>query len=255
MIGIYDSGLGGLTAFRELRRLCTDEDIIYLGDTARVPYGTRTKETIKEYALQCGKTLEKFRINALLVACGTVSANALSEMKKMFSFPVCGVIEPAVNAAVKATKSGKIAVLATPATVRSGAFADAIKTALPGAEVVSRACPLFVPLVENGMKSDSEMVKLACRQYLTDIAQSEIDTVILGCTHYPIIADAISSFLPGVTLINSGKEAALSILPHLSHCESGKNTFLVTDGAASFSENASVFLNSEIGDDVKQIVL
>ncbi|MBQ7603388.1 MAG: glutamate racemase, partial [Clostridia bacterium] len=183
MLGIFDSGLGGLTALKALRRLAPDEDIIYLGDTARVPYGTRSRETIVKYALECGRFLESKGIDRLLVACGTVSANALGVLADKFSFPVTGVIRPAVGKAVRTTVNGKVAVLATSATVRSRAYETELLDYSPDLKVFQKACPLFVPLVENGLGPDSEIVRLACEMYLSDVRDFGADTVILGCTH------------------------------------------------------------------------
>ena len=246
MTGIYDSGLGGLTAYRELRRLCPDEDIIYLGDTARLPYGTKSAATIKRYAAECGKYLCGKGINRLLVACGTVSANALSELCGTLPVPVTGVIEPASRKAAESTRNGRIAVLATGATVRSGAFERQILAIEGNARVMSQACPLFVPLVENGEKSDSPMVRIAVEKYLHNVRMFDPDTVILGCTHYPIISEAISEFLPGATVISSGGEAAKSIAGSCGKKESGSTTFEVTDDPEGFAENAAVFLGEEI---------
>ena len=250
MLGIFDSGLGGLTALKALRRLAPDEDIIYLGDTARVPYGTRSRETIVKYALECGRFLESKGIDRLLVACGTVSANALGVLADKFSFPVTGVIRPAVGKAVRTTVNGKVAVLATSATVRSRAYETELLDYSPDLKVFQKACPLFVPLVENGLGPDSEIVRLACEMYLWDVRDFGADTVILGCTHYPIISDAIKRAVPGAKVISSGEEAAVEIAPYLKKPGRGKVTFYVTDGAGDFSSNAATFLGTDPDGDV-----
>ncbi|MBO4414205.1 MAG: glutamate racemase [Clostridia bacterium] len=244
MLGIFDSGLGGLTALKALRQLAPNEDIVYLGDTARVPYGTRSAETIKKYACECAEFLMGKGIGRLLVACGTVSANALDVLTDGFPFPVTGVISPASRRAASLTKNGKIAVLATGATVRSRSFEKALHGIDGELEVFQRACPLFVPLVENGIPQDSELVRLTCEMYLSDVRDFGADTVILGCTHYPIIADAIKKALPGTEVISSGGEAAREIAPYLGNCGAGRVTFYVTDDAEGFSANAATFLGS-----------
>ena len=246
MTGIYDSGLGGLTAYRELKRLCPDENIIYLGDTARLPYGTKSAATIRRYAAECGKYLCERGIDRLLVACGTVSANALDELCESLPVPVTGVILPASERAAKTTSNGRVAVLATGATVRSGAFERTLKSLDGGLDIMSRACPLFVPLVENGEGPDSQMVKIAVEKYLSDVRDFDPDTVILGCTHYPIISRAISEFLPGAEIISSGEEAAKEISRFCVKKENGRTIFEVTDDPEGFSRNAAVFLGGEI---------
>ena len=255
MIGIFDSGLGGLTALKEARLLFPKEDLVYFGDTGRVPYGTRSEETIRKYALQDLRFLTSFPIRAAIVACGTVSTTSLPVLREAFDLPVFGVVEGAALAAAKSTKNRRVAVIGTSATVRSGAFPEAIRQAYEtltgeknGVEVISRACPLFVPLVENGfIGRDDPITALTCERYLSDIRAFGADTLILGCTHFPIIADAISKVLPGVTLVNTGREAARLVrekLPPVSG-EKGESRFFVSDRTESFAGVASVFLGSK----------
>ena len=255
MIGIFDSGLGGLTALKEARLLFPKEDLVYFGDTGRVPYGTRSEETIRKYAMQDLRFLTSFPIRAAVVACGTVSTTSLPALCEAFDLPVFGVVEGAALAAAKATKNRRVAVIGTSATVRSGAFPKAIRRAygaLTGekeesVEIVSRACPLFVPLVENGfIEKDDPITALTCERYLSEIRAFGADTLILGCTHFPIIADAIAKVLPGVTLINTGREAARLVrekLPPIPD-ERGETRFYVSDRTESFSSAASVFLGA-----------
>lgn len=246
MTGIYDSGLGGLTAFRELRRLCPNEDIIYLGDTARLPYGTKSAVTIKKYALECGAYLVSKGIDRLLVACGTASANALDELKENLPVPITGVIVPASEKAAKISKSGKIAVIATGATVKSRSFVNELERINPRLEIFQQACPLFVPLVENGEGSSSPMVRLAVEKHLRAVREFNPDTVILGCTHYPIISNAISEYLPDAVLVSSGAEAAKEVSSLICGTGSGRTRFEVTDDPESFASNASVFLGGSV---------
>ncbi len=255
MIGIFDSGIGGLTALKEIMKLTPGEELIYFGDTGRVPYGSRSFSTIIKYAEQDAAFLMSNNVDAIVVACGTVSTTALSHLRSTLPVPVIGVVEPSAEAAVNATKNGKIAVIGTAATIRSGAFEKEIKRISPNAEVITQACPLFVPLVEAGFVQDScEITKLAAEHYLTKIAESGADTLILGCTHYPIIASIISSVLPGVTLINSGAEAARKAVSLLGKKEGAAGVhYYVSDDPSMFTASASMFLGGELRGEVSRI--
>ena len=257
MIGIFDRGLGGLTAVKEMQKL-SDEELIYFGDTGRVPYGSRSSATITKYACQDAAFLMSKNVDAIVVACGTVSTTALSHLKKTLPVPVIGVVEPSAEAAVKATENGSIAVIGTAATIRSGAFEKAIKELAPGVEVITQACPLFVPLVENGfVQNDCEITRLAAEHYLSKIRDSGADTLILGCTHYPIIAEIISKVLPGVTLINSGAEAAKKAVSILGKSKKtdlpARVSYFVSDDPTMFVSSASLFLGGEINGTVEKI--
>lgn len=254
MIGIFDSGLGGLTAVKEIKKL-SDEDLVYFGDTGRVPYGSRSSAIITRYAEQDASFLMSKSVNAIVVACGTVSTTALEHLKKILPVPVIGVVEPSAEAAVKATRNGKIAVIGTSATIRSGAFTKAIKDIDERIEVVTQACPLFVPLVEAGFVSeDCEITRLTVEHYLKPIIESGADTLILGCTHYPIIAKTIASVLPGVTLISSGAEAAKKAVGLLGAKEGkGKTSYFVSDDTKMFISSASLFLGEEVEGSVEKI--
>ena len=255
MIGIFDSGLGGLTTVKEIMALNPKEKLVYFGDTGRVPYGTRSTETILRYAEQDAAFLMSKNVDAIVVACGTVSTTALSLLKKSLPIPVVGVVEPSASAAVKATKNKIVAVIGTTATIRSGAFENAIRGIDPSVAVITRACPLFVPLVENGFTDKNDPItRHTVERYLEDIKNSGADTLILGCTHYPIIADAIADYLPGVTLINSGAEAAKEAMNLIGNSnEEPSVSYFVSDDPSSFEKNASIFLGRVINGSVTKV--
>ncbi|MBQ4150869.1 MAG: glutamate racemase [Clostridia bacterium] len=245
MIGIFDSGLGGLTAYRELHSLLPNEHFVYFGDTGRVPYGSRSHEILLKYTRQDINFLISKGADAILAACGTVSSVVLDEVKGEYNVPIVGVVDASVNEALGVTKNGIIGVIGTGATVSSGAFEK--KLLAGGAkEVVSVACPLFVPLVENGYISrDSEPTKLIARDYLKKIKESGADTLILGCTHFPIIADIIGDELKGVTLINSGAAAAKAVASSIAKRGGAKSEFFVSDSPVNFDAVARIFLGGE----------
>lgn len=250
MIAVFDSGLGGLTAMKELCSLMPDEDIVYFGDTSRIPYGTRSADTIVRYARQDLRFLSQFDIRAALVACGTISSVALDKIKDEYPFPVFGVIDSAAKAAAEATKNGRVAILGTPATVRSGAYSRALPENI---DRISVACPLFVPLVENG-NLEGAVTDEAVKLYLTKVRDYGADTVILGCTHYPLLANAIAKFLPGVTLINSGREAAKAIANALPPASGGgTRRYFVSDSTEGFSAVGGIFMQHSIDGEVTQI--
>lgn len=254
-IGVYDSGLGGLTAIKELEKLLPGENIIYFGDTGRVPYGTKGQDTIIKYAQQVFRFLGSFDVKSVLIACGTVSSVAFKEVSASTDVPVYGVVEPAVKAALKATRNGRIGVLGTSATIRSGAYEKAIHEGNPEVLTKSRACPLFVPLVENGhFGRDDAMTRLAAHEYLDDFAGSDVDTVILGCTHYPILRGVIGEILgENVTLIDSGREAALAVTSDFEKSgllsgktEGGRVSFYVSDYTDDFTRLAGILLEHSL---------
>ncbi len=210
-IGVFDSGLGGLTV---LNAICAENkglSVVYFGDTARVPYGSRTPETIIRYAEQDVRFLLSKGVEAIVVACGTVSAIALSELQKEFTVPIIGVIEPACDAAAKVTKSKHICVIGTQATVQSHAYSDYINKRYPNVTVSGIGCPLFVPLIENGFREDDPITKMTVERYLSPIRNTEIDTLILGCTHYPFLSNVIQEVLPDVRLIDIGESLAEAV--------------------------------------------
>jgi glutamate racemase len=208
-IGVFDSGLGGLTAVKELRRVLPGEDIVYFGDTARVPYGSRSRETILKYARQDVRFLLRSGVKAILIACGTVSTVALPELESEFNVPISGIIRPAARKAAEVTRSGLVGLIATQASVRARGFERAMRSIVPDVTLYSEACPLLVPLVENGrLGREDPVTRHVLEEYLAPMRERGVDTLILGCTHYPLLAEAIGAILPGVTLINAGAEAA-----------------------------------------------
>lgn len=261
-IGVFDSGLGGLTAVKELQKLLPFEDIIYFGDTSRVPYGTRSSDTIIRYATQDLNFLSTFGIKAALIACGTVSAVALGKVGDRYSFPVIGVIENTVREALESTKNGKIAIIGTNATIKSGAYERLIKERSPQTQTISVACPLFVPLVENGhIEKGDPITDAAVSHYLTRVKEFGADTVILGCTHYPIIAHAIGEFVGESTvLINSGKAAAKAMKRLLldnnlisDRQTDGERRFFVSDSVEDFKNYGGIFMHRTITEEVRKI--
>ncbi|MCL2030996.1 MAG: glutamate racemase [Oscillospiraceae bacterium] len=255
-IGVFDSGLGGLTAVKELQRLLPGEDIVYFGDTARVPYGSRSRETILKYARQDVRFLLGFGIKAVLVACGTVSAAALPELTEEFSVPMAGIILPAVRRAAVATRTGRVGLIATQASVRARGFERAMRSVRPEVTLYSDACPLLVPLAENGrVGRDDPVTRLVLEESLAPMRGRDVDTLILGCTHYPLLAEAIGAALPGVTLVDSGAEAAHFISAarewdRAAPDREGRTRYYVSDNAEGFARISGLFLGRPIGHSV-----
>lgn len=207
-LGIFDSGLGGLTVFSALHRYLPQEPLVYLGDTARVPYGNKSAATVQRYAREDAQFLIQRGVKALVVACNTASAFALESLQQEFQVPIFGVIEPGVRAAVAATRHKKIGVLGTRGTIASGAYEKELLALDPELKIFSQACPLFVPLVEEGWHESAEMRSIAA-SYAAPLLQAEVDTVILGCTHYPLLKPVLSEiFGPRVQLIDAGRVLA-----------------------------------------------
>ncbi len=252
-IGVFDSGLGGLTALGALRRLLPNEDIIYFGDSARIPYGTKSPSVIKKFALQDTRFLMSRGVKAILIACGTVSSNCPEEVALVAGVPVVGVIGEAASRAAEVAKKGKgrVAVLGTSATVNSGAFERELRKNGVD-EIINQACPMFVPLVENWHHSvDDAATNAIVSEYLAPVAKHSPDAVILGCTHYPLLADVIKKYLPETALISSGEAAAEAIKTLLSERDllnpsGGTTEFYTSGGENLFSQNASRFLGEEI---------
>ena len=249
-IGVFDSGLGGLTAVKELNRILPNENIIYFGDTARIPYGTRSRETVLRYAREDVAFLRKHPVKMIIAACGTVSS-VLGTNTPVEDMPFTGVLYPAAQTACRLTQNGRIGVIGTPATIRSGSYEHALHTLRPDADVTAMACPLFVHLVEYGYTNrDNAITRLAAEEYLTPIRQANVDTLILGCTHYPIIRDIIADIMgPDVALISPGEEAAIFAKSCLEEkdlltdsTEQGHNVYYVSDSVSMFRENARNFL-------------
>ncbi len=251
-IGVFDSGLGGLTAVSELMRMLPGEDIIYLGDTARVPYGTRSESTIVRYTRESIEFLQGFDIKAILMACGTVSSVSLPVVKDEYDLPIIGVVSPAAESAVRATKNGKIGIIGTCATINSRSYEREILSRLPQAEIHTVPCPLFVPLVENGRTDEDDAVlNIIAREYLEPVRAAGVDTLIMGCTHYPIIEKMIGKIMgEGVSLINPGLEAVRNLRDSgcisMNGNQEGKHRFFVSDDKEGFIKNASKYLGCEI---------
>ena len=250
-IGIFDSGLGGLTAVRALDSFLPGENIVYFGDTARVPYGSRSCEIIFKYLRQDIAFLQTFDIKALVVACGTASTVGLSPLRDAYPFPIFDVVEPAAGAAARATRNGRVGLIATSAAVSSGAYEDALLSVMPSAAVFAQACPLLAPLVENGRGQRGDAVaEILVREYLQPLLDVGIDTLILGCTHYPLLSDVIRDIAgDSVTLIDSGEAVAHATADRL-HSDGltretntpGTRRYFVSDGPEGFAKNAALFL-------------
>jgi len=248
-IGIFDSGVGGLTVQRALLEALPGADTVYLGDTARVPYGTKSAATVTQYSLRNARVLEACGIDLLVVACNTASAVALPALRAALPVPVLGVVEPGARAAARATSGGRIGVIGTAGTIGSGAYQEALRALRPDAVVVARACPLLVPLAEEGWTDPGdELVRGVVRRYLAPLAAERIDTLVLGCTHYPLLRAAIAAELPGVRLVDSAETVAAEVKALLP-TPSGRiatHRFLVTDTPEKFLAVASRFLGRPV---------
>ena len=210
-IGVFDSGIGGLTVVRELMRQLPDEHIVYVGDTARVPYGPKSPETVLRYAREIAAFLMSQQVKIVVIACNTATAHALEALRSELPVPVVGVVQPGARAAVNATHGGRIGVVGTVGTVRSGAYERAIRELRPEAEVISHACPLFVPLVEEGW-TDHAAARLIADEYLEPLRAAHVDALVLGCTHYPLLKPLLGELLgPSVQLIDSAAETAAEV--------------------------------------------
>lgn len=248
-IGVFDSGLGGLTAVRRLHALMPDEDIIYFGDTGRVPYGTRGRDTIIKYARQDVAFLRQFDLKAIIIACNTVSSVALDLLGQENDIPIIGTVEPACRRAMTMTQNGKVGVIGTAATVRSGAYERYLHHADGSLTLYTQPCPLFVPLVENGRVQRGDVViETVVAEYLAPLKDAGVDTLILGCTHYPLLEGVIGDFMgPEVTLIDSGAEAAnLASTQFDPAAGPGKTRYFVSDDPDGFDQLACLFLQEQI---------
>ena len=255
-VGVFDSGLGGLTAVRELRRLLPNEKIVFLGDTLRVPYGTRDAETLREFAEDDIDFLLSKNVKYIVIACGTVSSNLPDEVIASVPVPVTGVISPTVSAAVSSTRNGIIGVIATPACIRSGAYQKGITASDPSIQVLAQSCPRLVPLIESfGVSELGSEIDEALEEYLGPIRDSGADTLILGCTHYPLVSHRIRRIIGSeITLIDSGAQAAKTAKEALEasgSISSRKNTpkheFYVTSDPDRFTSSSGYFLGEALG--------
>ena len=258
-IGIFDSGLGGLTCVKKVMEVLPGEDIIYFGDTGRVPYGSRSAETIFKYTMQDIRFLKSFDIKFIIIACGTASSASLPMIQAEFDTEIAGVITPTCNKAAKITRNGKIGVIGTQGTIRSGKYLQTLKEINSGLEIYNKACPMFVPLVENGY-TKSEVTRIIAEEYLTPLKDAGVDTLIMGCTHYPILRDTIREIMgDGVNLIDAGGETALYAKERLSESgllserSYGAAQYYVSDTIDGFSELAGVFLEKKLEDSVHKV--
>ena len=250
-IGVFDSGIGGLTVVAALRRRLPDERIIYLGDTARLPYGTKSPATIRRYSLQNADFLLQRGIKLLVIACNTASAWALAELRQASPVPAIDVVGPGCRRAAEVSRGGRIGVIGTDATIRSEAYPKAIRALLPEAEVASRSCPLFVPLVEEGWL-EGPVTEQVVEVYLGDFRHSGIDCLVLGCTHYPLLKPAISRFLGGgVELVDSAEAVAAEVERELRAADllaggsRRPDRFFLTDRSPTFRRAMALFLGGE----------
>lgn len=234
-IGIFDSGIGGLTVFKEVAENFPKADIYYLGDTARVPYGNKSKETIIRYSIECATYLyHNFNVDVLIIACNTASSYALDTLKKILPIPVIGVVKPGAQVAVRYTKNKKVGVIGTVATIRSGSYQQELKQLNPDLEIHQKPCPLFVPLVEEGW-IDNEIAKLTVKEYLQELIDKGIDTLILGCTHYPLLKNTIREIYPHINIVDS----SIAIVEYINNLKldlngNGKRHILITDESHAF---------------------
>jgi glutamate racemase len=252
-IGIFDSGIGGLTVVRQIHRALPNENLIYLGDTARVPYGTKSPSTVVRFACEDTQFLMQQNVKAVVVACNTASAWALPALERKFDLPVFGVIVPGACAALEKTKTQRVGVIGTNATIRSQAYSKAILSRCDTAQVFARACPLLVPLVEEGWNGHPVTLRVL-REYLAPLLRQRIDTLVLGCTHYPLLKDAIRKVTNGkVTLIDSAETCALYVKDRLGALKllsrnrrhRGVIQPFVTDEVERFDELAARFLGQK----------
>jgi glutamate racemase len=252
-VGVFDSGLGGLTVVKELVQHLPNERIVYFGDTARVPYGTKSAETIIRYSREIVRALLKHKVKMVVVACNTASSLALDVLKKEFDVPVLGVIEPGAKKAAGVTRNKKVGIIATSSTVKSGKYAKKIMQIDRRINVTSRPCPLFVPLVEEGW-FDHPVTYEVAREYLNEMKKNKIDTLILGCTHYPLLKDVLHEVMgPRVQLVDSAREVALEVKEELAkrrllrtHLGPCRHMFIVTDEPKQFMRLASRFLGGGV---------
>ena len=260
-IGVFDSGVGGLTVAREVMRNLPKEDIVYFGDTARVPYGSKSKDNIIRYSRQIIHFLQTKGVKAIVIACNTASALALDTVKDEFDIPIIGVVEPGARAALTVTENKKIGVIGTEATVRSSMYEKIMEGINPEVSVIAKACPLFVPLVEEGFKKH-QVTDEIIDYYLADLKKSDIDTLILGCTHYPLLRSKIREYVgEKITLVNPAYETAMDLKRILQEMDMenpdiegdhGSYSFYVSDAADKFKQFANSILPYDI-ETTKQI--
>ena len=267
-IGIFDSGVGGLTVFSEIRKKFPHEDLIYFGDTARVPYGPKSKNTVMDYSIQNARFLTSLQVKMIIVACNTSSAVAIEQLQSMFSVPVIGVLQPGAELALSTTRNKRIGIIGTEGTINSNAYPLALKKIDQGVETFSVPCPLFVPLVEEGWQ-DKPVTFTIVKEYLSELLDQSIDTLVLACTHYPILksviekvigkqsislidsAEAIANYLESVITTEYDKDLNPNIRDSQTQNYIGKDHFFVSDNEEKFRRIASMILKQEITNLVK----
>jgi glutamate racemase len=248
-IGIFDSGVGGLTVQRAILDAIPSAETLYLGDTARVPYGTKSADTVIQYSLRNVRLLARHGIDLLVVACNTASAVALPALRAELPVPVLGVVDPGARVAARTSRGGRIGVIGTQGTISSGAYQDALRRERPDAEVLARACPLFVPLAEEGWTDpEDEVVRGVVHRYLAPFRDGAVDTLVLGCTHYPLLEAAIARELPGVVLVDSARAIAAEVRARLGDGPPAEapHRFFVTDAPEKFLAVAGRFLGRPV---------
>jgi glutamate racemase len=252
-IGIFDSGVGGLTVVKSIESFLPNENIIYFGDTARVPYGSKSNSTVVEYALQDATFLNNKNVKLIIVACNTASSIALDNLREQFEIPIIGMIEPGAKAALEKTVTGKIGVIGTETTISNKAYSKALLNLDSKVKVIEKACPLLVPLAEEGW-INHPATKLIVEEYLSELKKENIDTLILGCTHYPILRDVIQEAIgQNVKLIDSGEAASVEVEDYLNGMglknisnNLGRDQYFVSDTPTKFKQVANLFLGKEI---------
>jgi glutamate racemase len=251
-IGIFDSGIGGLTVMKEISRRLPGEDLIYFGDLARAPYGPKSRDAITRFSTEVADFLVKQGVKVIVVACNTASSVALDVLRDRYHLPLVGVVASGASSAVRQTENGRVGVIGTSATISSGSYVKAMKAIDPSIKVFSQACPLFVPIVEEGWVG-TQVAQLVIEKYLENLKKMEIDTLILGCTHYPILKDDIQGYMKGVRLVDSSKEVAAeleSVLRKEGLLATGNTTvchkFFTTDMPGRFQGLGEVFLGQKI---------
>ncbi len=255
-LGVFDSGLGGLTVLNEICKYNSGLDVVYFGDTARVPYGSRTVETINRYAEQDVRFLLSQGVEAILIACGTVSTNCLPTLQKSFSLPIVGVIEAGCQSALKLSKSKRIGVIGTRATVNSRAYERRIRELCPEAQTWGVECPLVVPLIENGFAPDDPITEMTVERYLSSFRDTGVDTIIMGCTHYPFLKNTLQKHMPEVTFINVGKALSYDLREHFDLPEEGAPnhvSYFVSDEDTGFLDIARRYLDAVSAENVQKV--
>jgi len=252
-IGVFDSGVGGLTVVKELMEQLPNESIVYFGDTARVPYGTKSKETVTKFSFQNIRFLMSKGVKAVVIACNTSSSSCLEEVQEAFDIPIIGVILPGAETAVKVTKNGRIGVIGTERTISSGAYEKAIKRIRSDVKILNKACPLFVPIVEEGW-ADTEVAYLVAKEYLATLKEEDIDTLVMGCTHYPLLVNTLRKVMgEKVVLVNPAYETARSTKVALSELgldAASQNLpeyrYYVSDNPEKFAQIGENFLKKKL---------